>query len=301
MGVADAAGNDLVVARQIGVQRLLEELPGLGHAGVEALVVGSPQVQQVHRVVEDPFQVPPGLPVRLQPGEGFQGHRQVIVKPQDFRVDLPQVHDEVELGVEDAGIRLQVDAVDLPRPGAGGQQDVPVVHIDSLGDFPIDEQEELGVLGVVPLLDLGADVEPQGPAVKGLRRRHIGPEPVMDVGPVPVHGPAVKGGKGDGVLVCVFGPEEIPGLVKPIGGLHPLLHRELFQLLADAVDPLVQKIRGSHNTLPSKWLRCCTLSLSYHPAPAPARVSFPRKNRGAGTVCPAPRELFSENLLICWP
>ena len=152
--------------------------------------------------------------------------------------------------MEDAGICLQLQPVGLPRLGAAGQEHIPVVHIDALSHFPVYEKQELRVLPIVPLVDLGADVQPEGLPVKGLRNGYIRPEPVMNVRSVPMHGLAVKGFKRDRILIRIFGTEEVPGLIKPVSRFISLLDRELFQLVADIVDPLVKKFDGSHGALP---------------------------------------------------
>ncbi len=241
VGVADAAGDDLVVAGQVGVQRLGQVGAGFGHAGVEAVVIGRAQVQQVDRLVEHPLQVVAGLAVGVQPGEALQGHDHVEVQALDLGVDLPQVHQQAELGVHDAGVGLQVQAVGLAALGLLGQQHVPVVHVDALGDHAVHKQQKLGVLGVVPFVDLGLHVQEQGLAVQFGGHRDPGREPVVLVGAVPVHGAPVKVGVGRGVAVRLFGAQELAGLDVPVGGGVLLLDAERFQFFANAVDAFVQK------------------------------------------------------------
>ncbi len=101
--------------------------------------VGRAEIQQVDRVVHDPFQIHPALAFGLQPGERLQGHLQIPVQPFDLRVDLPEFHDQVELGVQGAGVGLQLQTEGLARLGAAAQEHVPVVHVDALHDLAVDK------------------------------------------------------------------------------------------------------------------------------------------------------------------
>ena len=86
--------------------------------------------------------------------------QQVIVEAVDLLVPDIQVHQEAELPVQGAGVGLDVDGQLFAADGIGAQPDVPVVHIRALDDLVIDKDQELGILAVVPFLDLGADLHP---------------------------------------------------------------------------------------------------------------------------------------------
>ena len=249
VGMPDAAGNDLVMPCQIRVQRFGKVSAGSGNAPVEALVIRGAQVDEVHGLVQHIFQIAAGLAVLLQSRECLQRHDKVVVQPFDFRVNFAQVNDKVELGVQDAGVALQFQAVGASALRMAVQQDVAVVHIDTLRYLAIDKQQELRVLRVVPFVDLGADVHPQRFAVHLLRHGHIGAEPVVLIGTVPVHRAAVKWLEGGGVSVRVLRAQEVARLDEPVARLELLLDREFFQLCADAIDALIQKIDRAHRSI----------------------------------------------------
>ena len=253
------------MAGQVGVQRLGQVGTGGGHAGSEVVIVGGAQVQHVDRVVQNPLQIVAGLAVRIQAAKGLQGDLHVIVQALDLGVDLPQVHQQVQLGMQDAGVGLQVNAVGPAGLGLAGQQHVPMVHVSALGDHTVHKDEELGVLGVVPLLDLGLQVQPQALAGKGLRHGDLGAEPVVLVRAVPVGNLAVDGAVG---LVLIAAQQElgqVVGLLMAEGGIgrlsrvrlggcqivagfdlpggdgHLLFDAQALELVADHADALVHK------------------------------------------------------------
>lgn len=88
--------------------------------------------------------------------------------------------------MQDAGVGLQVDAVGAARLGVFGQQDVAVVHVRALRHLAVHKDKELRVLGVVPFLDLGLQVQVQ--AAPGIAFGHsdFGAEPIVLVRAVPV-------------------------------------------------------------------------------------------------------------------
>ena len=77
VGVADAGGDNVVVAAQLLVEMLLQIGPGLVNALLKGGGIGRAEIQQVDRVVHDPFQIHPALAFGLQPGERLQGHLQI--------------------------------------------------------------------------------------------------------------------------------------------------------------------------------------------------------------------------------
>ena len=140
-----------------------------------------------------------------------------------------------------AGIGLQIQPVGLTGPGAAGKQHLPVVHIDALHNLAIHIQQELRVLAVVPLVNLRAHIQPQRAAVKAVGNGHIGLEPIMRIGAVPVHDAAVKRQKGRFIRLRVMGTDEVALLIKPCVDGAPLAHAEFFQFVADGLRALIQK------------------------------------------------------------
>ena len=139
VGVADAGGDHVVMTAQFFVEMLLQIGARLVNALLKGRGVGRAEIQQVDRVVHDPFQIHAALAFRFQPGKRLQGHLQIPVQPFDLRVNLPELHDQVELGVQGAGVGLQLQAEGLTRLGAAAQQHVPVVHVDALNDLAVDK------------------------------------------------------------------------------------------------------------------------------------------------------------------
>ena len=249
VGMPDAAGNNLVMPGQIRVQRFGKVSAGSGNALIEALVVRGAQVDEIHSLVQHIFQISAGLAVLLQTRECLQRHNKVVVQPFDFRVNFAQVNDKVKLGVQDAGVALQLQAVGAAALRVAVQQNVTVVHIDTLRHLAIDKQQKLRILRVIPFVDLGADVHPQRLAVHLLRHGHIGAEPIVLIGTVPVHRAAVKRLEGGGVSVRVLRTQEVARLDEPVTCLKLLLDGEFFQLCADAIDALIQKIDRAHRSI----------------------------------------------------
>ena len=139
VGVADAGGDNVIMAAQLLVEMLLQIGPGLVNALLKGGGIGCAEIQQVDRVVHDPFQIHAAPAFGLQPGERLQGHLQIPVQALDLRVDLPEFHDQVELGMQGAGVSLQLQTEGLARLGAAAQQHVPVVHVDALHDLAVDK------------------------------------------------------------------------------------------------------------------------------------------------------------------
>ena len=62
-----------------------------------------------------------------------------------------------------------------------GYQDFPVVHIDSLSGYAIDKQKKLGILSVIPLINICHNVHPHSLPVQLLGYFVYGLEPIMAV------------------------------------------------------------------------------------------------------------------------
>ena len=244
VGVADAGGDDIVPAAQLLVEVLGDIGLGLPQGGVEALGIGLPQIQEVDGLVKGRLDGQALLTVLLHPGEGAEGDLDVPVQAVDLLVLLVEVHQEAELGVEGAGIGLDVQLELLAAGGAGEQLHLPVVHVDALGLAAIDEEEELGVLRVVPLLDLGADLQPDGLARQVLGNGQGAPEPVVLIGAVPVHGIPVEGFPGAALYLRLGGIEEEALLVLPVRNGLDATDAQLVEVVADDLDPFVNEIHN---------------------------------------------------------
>ena len=195
------------------------------------------------------------------------GDQQVVVQPVDVLVQGVQLRQEVELLVQGAGIGLDVNVEDLAGLGGIPEEHLTVVHVRPLDHLAVDEDQELGVFPVVPLLDLGADLQPHGLAVHALGDDHIPPEPVVlpgdalevrglalelalklvgaVAGGVPVHVAAVKHLPGGGAGLRLLRAEELAVLVLQVGKLLAVTEPEIAQLVADDLHPLLDEIHKS--------------------------------------------------------
>ena len=266
MGVADAGGDDVLVACHLGVELLGQILLGLGQGLVELGGVGQAHIDEVDGVVQDGLDVHAGLVVLAHPGESLQGDQKIVVEPVDVLVTDVQIHQEAELPVQGAGVGLDIDGQLLAAGGAGTQPDVAVVHVRALDDFAVDEDQELGVLAVVPLLDLGADLHPHGLAVEALGHGGGGAEPVVGAGDaveigdlagefaldlvgagvvgVPVHVLAVKGEPGFLAGVCLGGAEILAELILPVVQGHTVPEAQIAKLIGDDLNALIDEIHS---------------------------------------------------------
>ena len=233
---------------KVGIKRFCQILTGSSNALIETLVIRCAQINQIDSLVQHVFQIAAGFAVLFQPGKSLQRHNHIVVKTLNFGVDFPQVYNQVEFGMQDSGVGLQFQTVLLTALGAAVQQDVAVVHIHALCHLAIHKQQELRVFGIVPLINLGADVHPQRFSVHFLRHSHIRAEPVMLVRSVPMHGAAVKGFKRCRVCIGIFRAQEVARLYKPVARFKLLFYRKLFQFIADTCDALVKKINGAHRS-----------------------------------------------------
>ena len=189
----------------------------------------------------------------------------------DFLVQLEQLRNEVKLPVQRTGIGLDVQGEGLAAPGLFQQTDLPVVHIRALGHLSVHKDQELGVLTVVPLLDLGLDLHPDGFAGKVFRHGQIAAEPVVAaldavevthialeftlkliasvIFRIPAHGGAVKRLPGGLIRVRFLRAEEKAGLILPLGNGSVFPDPQQLQLVADNLNSLVDKI---HVQLPHR-------------------------------------------------
>ena len=123
-----------------------------------------------------------------------------------------------------SAVSLQLQCQLLPRHGGRGQKHIPVVHVDALHRLPVHKQEKLRVLGIIPLINLGAHMEPHPLTVQLLRHTVDRLKPVMAVLAVPVHIPAVKRLPGRTVRLRVSRMEVISLLKLPLLDVKLLLY-----------------------------------------------------------------------------
>src|SRR5699024_7319642 len=83
VGVADAGGNHLVVARQLRIDFLLHILIGGVDGSVKLRAVRLPQVNEVDGFVQGLFQSDAAHVVLFQPAGDLVGNGQVVVEPVD--------------------------------------------------------------------------------------------------------------------------------------------------------------------------------------------------------------------------
>ena len=264
MGVADAGGDHVLIARHLLIQLHANVVDGLLHGFLEGIGVGNAHIQQIDGIVQHGLQIQPHLVVLIHPGEGPQGHLDVIVQPVDVLVQPVETGQEVEFQVQRAGVGLDIHGEGLAALGVLQQQKLPVVHVRALADLAVDEDQELGVLAVVPLLDLGADLHPDIVPGEGFGDGDLPPEPVVGaqdalevrdlalesalellgahiVG-VPAHGVGVKLLPVGAGRVSLLRTEELAGLILPVGQLHRVPEPQKLQLVCDYLNSLVDKV-----------------------------------------------------------
>ncbi len=125
-------------------------------------------------------------------------------------------------------VRLELQGQFLTAPGRRTKKNIPVVHIDSLHCLPVHKQKELGILGVVPLIDLGAHMKPHTFTVQFFRHLINRLKPVMAVFSIPVHVLAVKILPGPFCCLRISRVYVIPLLILPLPNGKFLLHLKLF-------------------------------------------------------------------------
>ncbi len=239
MRMADAGGDHVLVSRHVGVQGLVNIIRGLLQSGIELRGIGGSQIDEVHRLVQDSLNVLSGLVVLIHSGKRRKRNLQIIVDLGDQRIHLAHIDEKHELIVQGSRVGLKLYGKLLTCHGALPQQRLLVVHVHSLNGAAVDEQQKLGILGVVPLVDLGSDPHPHPLACKLLGHLVHRLEPIMAVGAVPVHGLAVKVLPLPVIGLRILRMNEIPLLVLPIRHRKLLFPLKLFQLVTDHIDPFV--------------------------------------------------------------
>ena len=146
--------------------------------------------------------------------------------------------------MESAGVRLDVQLKLFPGRRLGEELHLPVVHVQPLRLPAVDEEEELGILAVVPLLNLSADLQPDGLARQVLGNGQAAPEPVMLIGTVPVHRLPVEGLPGVSLHLRLGGVEEKALLVLPVRDGPDIANAEFVEVVADDLDPFVNEIHN---------------------------------------------------------
>ena len=143
--------------------------------------------------------------------------------------------------MENAGIGLQINGVLVSGFGTAGQQQLPVVHICALFQLSVDKNQELGIFGVIPFLNLGAQVQPQLFSVIAFRHGEAGAEPIMAVGSIPVHELGIKVCKRRRVCVHFLRTKPEALFYLPAVQLKGLGNAEFFQLCGDDFQPFFHK------------------------------------------------------------
>ena len=244
VGMTDAGGDDIVPAAQLLVEILRNVGLSRPEGGVEALGIGLPQIQEIDGLIEGCLNGQPLLTVLLHPGERPEGDLDIPVQPVDLLVLLIEFHQELKLRVESAGVRLDIQLKLFPGRRLGEELHLPVVHVQPLRLPAVDEEEELGILAIVPLLNLSADLQPDGLARQVLGNGQAAPEPVMLIGTVPVHRLPVEGLPGVSLHLRLGGVEEKALLVLPVRDGPDIANAEFVEVVADDLDPFVNEIHN---------------------------------------------------------
>ena len=272
MGMADAGGDDVVPASHFLIEVFGQIGLGPVDGSIEIIIVGSAEVQKIDGIVEDGLQIQADLAVLVHSGEGLQRHHQIIVELVDLLIQHEEAGDKGKLHMHDAGIGLDINVQHLTALCTSADQNLPVVHVSALDHLSVDKYQELGVFGIVPLVDLGGDVEKYRLSVHLPGDHDPAAEPVVFSGNAqkvrpltlefPVcravgigikpHGPAVKGLPGNGTFVCLLRAEELAVLHLPAVQLHTLGCPEVFQLVADFLNSFVNKIHGTFTPIHEK-------------------------------------------------
>ncbi len=242
MRVSDTGRDHILISCHVRIQRLVDIVRRLGQCAVERLGVRCPEIEEIHGAVQYLLDIPAVLVILLHPGKRCQRHPQIIVELLDPVIDLLHLHDQVELRVQDPRVRLQPDLEHIALLRGRGQKDIPVVHIDTLHHFPVHKQQKLWVLRIIPLVDLRAHMKPHPLSVQLMRHTVCRLEPVVTVFPIPVHLLAVKIFPRCRVRLRFLRTYIVPFLVLPIVNGKLLPDLELFELFANHIDSLIQKM-----------------------------------------------------------
>ncbi len=239
VGMTDTGSHHLLPACHVRIQSLFEILFRLLQGVIEGLGIRAPQIEIVDGPVQyllDLLSVPVLL---LHTGKGTQRHPEIIIQFFYGSVNLTDIHFQSELIVEGSRVGLQIKQPIFSGPGLQIQQHIPVVHVDPLGRLPVHKKQELGILPVIPLINLGADMHPHPLSVQFFRHGEFRAEPIVPVRPVPAHGMRVKRLPPMTVGLRIHRMYEIPFLILKFGDGKFLLHLQLFQFIADSHNPLV--------------------------------------------------------------
>ena len=228
VGVADAAGNHIVKAGHFAVDGLIQQVACLLYALIECLTGYAAHIQQVDRVVHGGAKVNVRFGLFVHAVQCPQGNLQVIVQVFHQLGTLLHVCHQAELGMQDAAVCLQVNHKALACLCAVNKGQLAVVHICALTHHTIDENEELRVLRIVPLFNLGAQIQPKLFSVVFFRHGELSAEPVVTVFAVPVVARGVKRlPRRLGVGICL-GRSEVKCLFHLPAVQREGLHNNLF-------------------------------------------------------------------------
>ena len=275
--MADAGSNDILYAAHFLVQIFRDILLCRIDGGIEILGIGHTHIDKVYGVIQDGLQLQPGLAVLSETRERLKRHQDIIIQVIQLFVKYIKVRKERKFTMQGAGVCLNVDGQLFPAGGALAQQHLTVVHVGALDDLIIDKNEELRILAVVPLFNLGVNFEPDGLAVHALRNGNVTAEPVVRAGNaveirrlslelalelvgtgivgVPVHILAVELLPGGASLVCFLRAEELALLILPIRKAKAVREAQHTELVADHLNSLIDKV---HNVTSLALKMCCT-------------------------------------------
>ena len=285
VGMADAGSNHIGMPPHFFIQVLCQICPGLLHRGVKRRGAGGPHVQQVHSMVQHRLNIQPGLIIGVHPAESPQRHLQIVIQVVNGFIQHIQIHQEVELPVQRTGVGLNIHRQGLPHRRLGEELDVPVVHIRALGHLAIHKDQELGILAIVPLFNLGPDLHPHRFTSHLLRNGDISPEPVVlaldalkvalialkltleivaaVVDGIPMHPLAVKILPRLAVLLRLLRAEEQAPLILPVGQLPAVPNPQRLQLVTNDLNSFVDKIHCNPPRRKFQLRRRAALSRAY--------------------------------------
>ena len=244
VGVANTAGDDVLIAGHFPIDGFGQQGPGFLHGSGEGLGGHPAHIQNIDSVIEGSAQVHAGLFLGVHTAHGPQGNLDVVIQAIDFRVHLLHFGHETEFRVHNARVGLQINGVSVAGLGTIRQLQLPMVHIGALADFSIHKYQELRIPPIVPLIDLGVEIQPHFPAVKALGHRKGSPEPVMTVFAVPVHGFGIKVRKRSSICVRFFRPQPEALLDFPAFQPEALGNPGFFQLSGNDFRPFFCKHHG---------------------------------------------------------
>ena len=264
--MADTGGDDVARAAHFFIEIFRDILLRTLDGGIKVRRVRHAQIKQVDGIVQHGLKLKTNLAVLPEAVKSLQRHLNIIIQMIQPFVKYIKICKEGKLAVQCAGISLNVQRQLLAAYGALAQEHLAVVHIRALHDFMVDKDKELRILAVVPFLNLRVQLQPDGLAVHTLRDGDAAAEPIVRAGNavkirglslkfslklvgsgvigVPVHPLAVKRLPRCGCGVGFLGTEELTLFVLPVGQAQAVGKAQHAELIADDLNPLVDKIHS---------------------------------------------------------